>query len=128
MTRSRSTESLSNWYTGGYTASIKRRDDANWLGGATHAPEKHGENRPRVRATATRAGRPPVRFLVEGGADLRRSARWPLILRLNLTDDRPPQLFFAAHEFACLFRGQVARVGAEHMKSLLNLRIGQDRA
>jgi Tripartite tricarboxylate transporter family receptor len=62
------------------------------------------------------------------GVPPRSSARWLLILRLNLPDDRPPQLFFAAHEFARLLWRQVARVRAEHLKSLLNLRVGQDRA
>src|SRR6516225_2636923 len=76
----------------------------------------------------------PRRYLYGKGAafatvprpsSVARASSWP---RLDPLDNRPPQLLLAADERLGLGRGEVARVGAELLEALLQLRLRHHRA
>ena len=67
------------------------------------------------------------------GAFIRRKINTPylaaeIILRVDLTHDRPPQLFFVAHEFGGLRGRQIARVSPEYLELLDHIGHGHDLA
>src|SRR4029079_4759457 len=69
---------------------------------------------------ATRCSTPTSILRKYRPARLHRAAEVALLLgfRLDLPDDRPPQLFFVLDEIVGLFGAEAARIGAELLEAL----------